>query len=70
MKPLEIKGTHLSSPNFSIGNKIMLFRDNSDSIYCYNVDEDEWTVETCPAIENLHHFAWLKIPYYFKPFKK
>ena len=47
----------------SIGSKIFAFQHDSKSIFCYDVDEDEWTKESCEATKNIEYFSCVKLPW-------
>ena len=47
----------------SIGSKIYAVQDFKSSIFCYDVDKDEWTVDQCDIVnKNLGRFACVKVP--------
>ena len=48
----------------SIGSNIFAFQDNYSSIFCYDVDKDEWTKESCEITEQLDSYACVKVPCY------
>ena len=53
-----------NNKSVSIGNKILVFKENSSSMLCYNVDKDEWSEESCEATKHLKDFSCVKIPSY------
>ena len=52
--------------SFSIGNLIFKnpFQDEAPSMFCYDVDKDEWSEMPCDATKNLEHFSCVKVPWY------
>ena len=65
---LKIPENRLSFFNQSmvIGNKITVFISGTESglINCYDIDEDEWTEESCEPTKYLCCFACVKLPCY------
>ena len=47
----------------SIGNKIIAFQNIKSSIFCYDVDKDERSEESCEVTKNLQAFSCVKIPW-------
>ena len=48
----------------SIGKKIIIFKNNSSLVIFYDVDEDEWSKESCKGTKNLKDFSCAKLPGY------
>ena len=48
----------------SIGNKIVIFQDNSTLVICYDVDKDEWCEESREVTKCIQHFACAKLPWF------
>ena len=48
----------------SIGNKILIFINNSSLVFSYDVDKDEWSKESCKGTTNLKDFSYAKLPSY------
>ena len=48
----------------SIGNKICVFQNNlrNSSVFCYDINKNEWSEESCEVIYNLKMFSCLKVP--------
>ena len=46
----------------SIGSKILIFRDNSTNVVCYDLDKEEWSEETFEVSKYLKFFLCLKMP--------
>ena len=53
-----------SNKAFSVGNKILIFQENSSSVISYDVNKDEWAEEPCELTKNLEDFSCLKLPLY------
>ena len=47
-----------------IGNKILVIDDMKSSIFCYDVDKDEWSEEPCNVSNELRDFSSVKVPWY------
>ena len=62
----------LETPNFhtyilravSIGSRIFVLHDSTQVVLCYDVDKDEWTEESCKAIENISYYSSVIVPLY------
>ena len=48
----------------SIGNRIVIFQNNSSSVTFYDVDKDEWSEKLCEKTDNLDDFACTKLVWY------
>ena len=48
----------------SIGSKIYAFQDEKSSMFCYDVDKDEWSEESCEVTGNLIKCSCVKLPCY------
>ena len=48
----------------SIGNKILIFINNSSLVFSYDFDKDEWSQESCKGTTNLKDFSYAKLPSY------
>ena len=48
----------------SIGNKIVIFQNDSISIFCYDVDTNEWLEKSCEFTKRLDNFSCVKISKY------
>ena len=48
----------------SIGDKILVFEENSSSVTCYDVYKNEWSEESCEVTEDLLDFSCTKLPLY------
>ena len=46
---------------FSVGNRIFVFS-NSSSVLCYDVDQNEWSEQSCGALVNLISYSCVKVP--------
>ena len=47
----------------SIGNRIVILQ-NSGTLFCYDVDKDEWSEESCEITKDLEDFSVAKLPWY------
>ena len=45
-------------------NKLLVFREKSSSVICYDVDKDEWSEELCEITEDIYAFSLTKLPQY------
>ena len=52
------------NPAISIGNKILVFLENTPTIFCYDVDRNEWSEEPCEGAEHQSVFYCVKLPMY------
>ena len=48
----------------SIGSKIVAFQDEESSLFCFDVDKDEWSEEYFEVTKNLGNFSCVKLPWY------
>ena len=48
----------------AIGNRIVVFKENSSTIISYDVDKDELSIESCEVTKHLQDFTCLKLPCY------
>ena len=48
----------------SIGSKILAFQNNRPSIVCYDVDNEEWSEESCAVTDDLRYFSCITLPWY------
>ena len=54
---------HLNK-TISIGNKILVFQDHTASVHCYDVDENEWSEESCEVTKHIFDYSCVKLPFY------
>ena len=62
LKPLENMGNYNIEGAISIGCKILIFREKSTNVACYDLDKDDWSEETFEVTKNIVSFLCLKIP--------
>ena len=48
----------------SIGNKILVYRNNTATILSYDVDKNEWSEESCKVTKHLEYYSRVKLPRY------
>ena len=48
----------------SIGSKIFFIKQDTQRLLCYDVVEDEWTTESCNAVEAVLNVSFVKLPCY------
>ena len=48
----------------AIGNKILMFLNQSSKVICYDVDKDEWSEESCGITKDLFNYSCVKMPEY------
>ena len=46
----------------SVGNKILLLKDETKLVLCYDVDKDEWLRESREATVDISRYSLVKVP--------
>ena len=47
---------------FAVGNEIFVFRQNSPTVLCYDVESDQWREKSCGTLEVLQDYSCVKVP--------
>ena len=63
LKSSSVEDVYLNKA-ISVGSKILVFQDKSAIVLCYDVDEDDWSKESCEVTEHLRSFSCVKLPRY------
>ena len=50
--------------SISIGSEIIVFQSDDSSVFCYDVDKDEWSEKSCEITQDLDKFSCMKIPWF------
>ena len=48
----------------SIGSKIIAFQNTTSLVFCYDVEKEEWSEESCEVTQDLRYFSCVKLPWF------